>query len=108
MKLNIVTIRYWMARNNIDTDAELGRRAGWSKSTTSRILGNVNKGISTVRLKELAATLGRPEAELVELDDVAQTPFEKAALASLKDADPSVRAAIHALLKLPNDVSPNA
>lgn len=108
MKLNLPNIRYWMEQRGMKTDADLARAAGWSKSTVSRVLKNSQKGIGKVRLEELSDALGRPEGELVDLEDVAQTPFQRAALERLKRADPNVLRAIHSLLDIPSDIPPDA
>lgn len=107
MKLNLPNIRYWMDQRGMKSDADLARATGWSKATVSRVLKDSHRGIDKMRLKELAEALKRPEAELVDLDDVAQTPFQRAALERLKHADPNVRRAIHSLLNLPDDIPPD-
>lgn len=104
MKLNVPTIRYWMAERGMKSDADLARATGWGKAVTSRALNGKNKGIKDVRLKELAKVLGRPEADLVQLDDVAQTKAERAILAKLKTADKERRAAVLAILGLPQSL----
>jgi len=107
MKLNLPNIRYWMEQRGMESDADLARATGWSKATVSRVLQDTHRGISKMRLKQLSEALGRSEAELVDLDDVAQTPFQRAALERLKRADPNVRRAIHSLLDLPDDIPPD-
>lgn len=105
MKLVIPMIRYYMSIRGMQSDADLARAAGWSKAKASRILSG-KQGVKEVILKELAAALGCKEGQIAELDDVAQTPFEKAVLAATKHADPNIRNAIHALLKLPTEIKP--
>ena len=106
MKLIIPTIRYYMALRGMESDADLARSAQWSKAKTSRILSG-RQGVKDVIVKELAAALGCKEGEIVELGDLAQTPFERAVLMATKHADEHVKAAIHALLKIPSDIPPD-
>lgn len=104
MKLNVPNIRYWMGRRHIESDAELARATGWSKATLSRVLNDKLQGVSKVRLKHLAKVLDCPEADLVELEDVAQTPFQRAVMLKLKAADQDAQQMVRLALKIPPDV----
>lgn len=106
MKLNIPTIRYWMGKRGMKFDADLARAMGRSKPTISRALSGKQKGVSKVFLKDLVRVLGRPEGELVELEDMPHTPFQRAVVAALPQADETVKLAIRTLLKLPDDLPP--
>lgn len=106
MKLILPTIRYYMSVRGMESDADLARAAGWSKAKASRILSG-QQGVKDVIVKELATALRCKEAEIVELDDVAQTPFQRAVLSATKHADPNIKSAIHALLKIPADIPPD-
>lgn len=106
MKLNVPTIRFWMVKRGMESDADLARAIRRSKATVSRMLSGKQKGVSKMLLKDLSRALGRPEGELVELEDMPHTPFQRAVVAALPDADPSVKAAIRSLLKLPDDLPP--
>ena len=103
MKLNIPTIRYWMTKRGMKFDADLARAMRRSKPTISRMLSGKQKGVSKVLLKDLAKVLDRPEGELVELENMPQTPFQRAVVAALPQADETVKLAIRTLLKLPDD-----
>ena len=107
MRLNIASVRYWMIVKGMDGDADLARATGWSKATVSRVLNGKLKGMKPMRLAQLAVALGRPEADLVELDDVAQTPFQRMVLERLKGGDSDAEAIIRVALKIPSSV-PNS
>lgn len=106
MKLNIPTIRFWMVQRGMEHDADLARAVGCSTSTMSRVLAGRQKGVNKMLLKDLSRALKRPEGELVELEDMPHTPFQRAVVAALPDADPTVKAAIRTLLKLPDNLPP--
>jgi len=103
MKLNLPTIRYYMALHEMATDTDLARALGWSKSKLSRILSGKHE-VKGMIVRELAKALDCKEAEIVELEDVAQTPFQRAVLSGIQDAEPNVQAAVRALLNIPDDI----
>ncbi|MDE2472339.1 MAG: helix-turn-helix transcriptional regulator [Bradyrhizobium sp.] len=105
MKWNVPNIRYWMASRGMETDADLVRATGWSKATLSRILNYKLRGVDPMRLAQLAAVLKRPEGDLVELEDVPQSPFQRAVVAALKDgASADAQKMVRLALKIPEDV----
>lgn len=106
MKLAMSTIRYYMGVQGFASDADLAKAAGWSKAKTSRVLSG-KQGVGSVIVQQLARALRCKESEIVELDDVAQTPFQRAVLAALKHADPNIKSALHSILKIPSDIHPD-
>lgn len=88
----------------METDADLARATGWSKATVSRILNDKLQGVSKVKLKQLAKVLGCSEADLVELENVAQTPFQREVMVRVKAADHDAQQMLKLVLKIPDSV----
>lgn len=86
MELNPNKVRDALARMG-KTQADLSRLTGWSEAKVSRYVTGKNLGeVTLTNLTELAAALRVSPAELVDLEDVAQTDAEKRLLRNFRTA----------------------
>lgn len=86
MKLNPAKVREALARTG-KRQADLSRLTGWSEAKVSRYVTGTNLGeVTLTNLTELADALDVSPAELVDLEDVAQTDSEKRLLRNFRAA----------------------
>lgn len=84
MDLNPDKVRAALARMG-KKQADLSRLTGWSEAKVSRYVTGKNLGeVTLTNLTELAAALRVSPAELVDLEDVAQTEAEKLLLRNFR------------------------
>lgn len=103
MKLIVPNIRLYQARQQLHSDQAFAKALGWSKSKLSRVLSG-KQGVNDVLLKDLVRVLGCKEGEIVELEDVAQTDFQRAVTLAAKRATPEQEAILRAMFNIPPDV----
>jgi transcriptional regulator with XRE-family HTH domain len=82
---------------------DLADACGWSEAKASRLINGKTGEITLAILKDLEKALGVSAAHLVNLEDVAQTPAEKALLAAYRAASSRERHIAEAVLNPPKD-----